>query len=343
MSLLTTEAKVSRRRLETISCDLCDSRDVVLKFTARNSEFKETFHLVECTQCGLVYLNPRPTKLEIGKYYPEENYYAYQDLDDESWNNFRQRVKNFILESQPGYSKNSELVRSLIWPLFKRSLMIQVPFIPAGRILDVGCGNGYFLKWMKEHGWESFGVEISKTGSQVAAKNGIKVFNGELEKAKYPSNYFDVVTVNQVLEHVYSPARVIREASRVLRPNGLLVVCVPNLESYEEQIFKQHWYALDVPRHLYFFSIRTLTSLLQKNEFRIEKTLSKSFGLSWVGIRQSLRNLLDDQYGSASELEKLMIQARHYLNYAFKRPLAYLSSSNKAAFGVYISIYARKT
>ena len=342
MSLSATETRALKKKSETVPCDLCGSSDFILKFTAQSSEFKETFRLVGCQKCGVGYLNPRPTKSEIGKYYPEENYYAYQDLDDRSWNNFRQKVKNFILESQPGYANHQSFLRSIIWFFFQRNLMIQVPYVQGGRILDVGCGNGFYLKWLKEHGWETYGVEISEKACQVAQKNCLKVFNGELLEAKFPSNYFDVVVINQVLEHVYSPNKYVREARRILKPNGLFIVCVPNLGSFEEQTFRENWYALDVPRHLYFFEIVTLKVLLEKNGFEIERVLSKSFGLSWVGIRQSLQNLLANQHYSSSNLARLGVKLKHLAIYSLVRPLAYCLAEDKKNFGVYISFYARK-
>jgi ribosomal protein S27E len=94
MSLSKVNAKRTGKKSETVACDLCGSKNYNVIFTARNTEFGEPFNLVKCQVCGLAYLNPRPTKAQIGRYYPEENYYAYQDLDSQSWNNLRQRIKN---------------------------------------------------------------------------------------------------------------------------------------------------------------------------------------------------------------------------------------------------------
>lgn len=341
MSLVA--AKVERRKtFETVNCDLCGSSDYSLKFTARNTEFREPFNLVECCDCGLVYLNPRPSKESIGRYYPEENYYAYQELDSQSWDNFRQKIKNFILECQPGYGKNLRFLRRIVWSFFQKSLMLQVSYREGGKILDVGCGNGYFLKWMQKQGWQVYGVEISKAASQVAQRHGLEVYNGELPKAKYPSDYFDVVTMNQVLEHVYSPSEYVQEAKRILKPNGILIICVPNIQSFEERIFQEHWYALDVPRHLYFFDIAKLKGLLERNNFEIRNVLSKSFGLSWVGVRQSIKNLLDTEYSTKSAFIRGLVRLKHYFIYALVRPLAYCAAPDKNSFGVYISIYAGK-
>jgi len=342
MSLLATESRATKNKLETVRCDLCGSSDFILKFTATSTEFKEAFRLVECQNCGLVYLNPRPTKSEISKYYPQENYYAYQGLEDKEWNNFRQKVKNFILESQPGYVNDQPFLRSLIWFFFQRNLMIQVPHVQSGRILDVGCGNGFFLKWLKEHGWETYGVEISEKACQVAQKNGLKVFNGELTEAKYPSDYFDVVVMNQVLEHVYSPRNYFREIKRVLKPNGLLISCVPNFNCFESKLFGRYWLALEVPRHLNFFTAETLRKLAQTEGFQIEQIKSKSFGLPWSGIKKSVREAILLEFGPKKNFTAWERSLEYWLELVFLKPLHYLTTEDKEDFGFFISLYARK-
>lgn len=342
MSLSATEIRAIKKKLETVNCDLCSSSDFILKFTATSTEFNEAFRLVECQKCGLVYLNPRPTKAEIGKYYPQENYYAYQGLDDKSWNNFRQKVKNFILESQPGYADNLQWIRKVLWLLSRRSLMVQVPNMKGGRILDVGCGNGYFLKWLKEHGWETYGVEISQAACQVAQKHGLKVFNGELAEAKYPSNHFDVVAMNQVLEHVYSPRNYFREIKRILKPNGLLIACLPNFNCFESKLFGPFWLALEVPRHLFFFTPETLRKLAQAEDFQVENIKSKTFGLPWSGIKKSIKEAILLEFGEKKGFKSQERSLEYWLELIFLKPLHYLTAEDKEDFGFFISLYARK-
>lgn len=342
MNSSVTESGTSKKKLETARCDLCSSSDFILKCSVSNTEFKESFRLVECQKCGLIYLNPRPTKSEIGKYYPAENYYAYQDLEDKSWNNLRQNIKNFILESQPGYTKRWFLLRSILWILFTRNLMIQVPYVGDGRILDVGCGNGFFLKWMKEHGWETYGVEISQAACQVAQKHGLEVFQGELAEAKYPPNHFDVVVMNQVLEHVYSPRNYFREIKRILKPNGLLIACVPNFNCFESRLFGPFWLALEAPRHLYFFTPETLQKLAKQEGFQAERLKSKSFGLPWSGIKKSVREAILLEFGGRKSFKSQERSLEYWLELALLKPLHYLTAESKKDFGFFISLYARK-
>ena len=342
MNLLVTEKARPKSPLEIIKCDLCGSSDSRLKFTARNSEFNEPFNLVECHNCGLVYLNPRPTRDRIGRYYPEENYYAYQDLDSEDWNNFRQKVKSFILECQPGYAQNLTWLRRIVWSWFKRSLMVQVPYQKGGRILDVGCGNGFFLKWMQKHGWETHGVEISKAACQVAQRNGLEVFNGELQQAKFPPGYFDAITISQVLEHLHSPGRCLKECQRILKRRGRLIVGVPNLGSFEARLYQQHWFELDVPRHLYFFTAATLNRLLSQSGFRTKRLVSKTFGIPVCCKLRSTQRAVEAMAPSGVNPLKILMLFRFIWALSAVRFSQWLSPEKRRLMGVYLTAYTER-
>jgi 2-polyprenyl-3-methyl-5-hydroxy-6-metoxy-1,4-benzoquinol methylase len=161
-----------------------------------------------------------------------------------------------------------------------------------GRILDVGCGDGYFLKYMKDNGWETYGVEPGEVASKYA-KDVLKVnvFNGELKEASYPNKYFDVITLFEVLEHLHDPSANLSEIGRVLKEDGLLITTVPNFAGFSYKIFKERRVAIDAPRHLYHFSQKTLGKILEKMEFKVLKIKHVS---NTMDYSDSLRYLLMD-------------------------------------------------
>ncbi|MBU0952732.1 MAG: class I SAM-dependent methyltransferase, partial [Elusimicrobia bacterium] len=163
----------------------------------------------------------------------------------------------------------------------KRWEKIEKPALAAkGKILDVGCGPGEFLSFAKKDGWETFGTEISAFAAAHAAKKfGLNVFTGDLREAKFPDNNFDVVTIWHVLEHMPDPSAVLKEINRIIKPSGVLVIAVPNLNNYiymlAYTVFKLKKLKLFVMGereiHVSFFTSKTLRNLLDKTGFKIIK------------------------------------------------------------------------
>lgn len=197
------------------------------------------FNLVGCQNCGLQYLNPRPSPGEMGAYYPP----AYRDyrasIDEPS----RRRYQAHKLRKVQAYSRG-------------------------GGLLDVGCADGLFLHLAQQAGWEVRGVEMAEASVAYARQTfQLDVFRGELREAKFPDQYFDVVTFWHVLEHLHDPLGELREAYRILRSDGLLIVEVPNIVSWQAGLFAANWRALDTPRHLYHFSPHSLKAMLARAGF----------------------------------------------------------------------------
>jgi 2-polyprenyl-3-methyl-5-hydroxy-6-metoxy-1,4-benzoquinol methylase len=147
---------------------------------------------------------------------------------------------------------------------------------PAGRLLDIGCGEGLFIKIAQENGWNVEGTEISKYASKVASDStGKKIWHGEPWSAEFKTASFDVVTIWHVLEHVVNPIKTLKEARRLLKPDGLCVVAVPNVNnSFMKLVFliiKRKRINLfspdDKELHLYHFSARTLKKFLIHSGF----------------------------------------------------------------------------
>jgi SAM-dependent methyltransferase len=153
------------------------------------------------------------------------------------------------------------------WPF--RGLLRQVPRRRAGgRVLDIGCGSGGYLAILAELGWKCSGVETgAKSRAYAQTVLGLDVREGPLEACGFPDASFDVVTLWHVIEHLPDPRATLREIRRVLKPDGLLLLRTPNVESWEASLFRGNWYGLDAPRHLYLFSPATLELLLRQCGF----------------------------------------------------------------------------
>lgn len=245
--------------LEYVRCLICNGNNEEPFIEAKNLHgshliSEKKFSLVRCKNCGLVYLNPRPAKKEINKYYGCD-YYSTKG-----------RFKTFIAE--------------LILPYFilrKRNTIIQ--FKKLGKILDVGCGNGDFLSFLSlNNKWELYGVEPNPIGYNFS-KQKIKdnIFNKDLLDCKFPTNYFDIVTMWHVLEHIYEPNEQLREINRTLKDDGLLIIAVPNIRGFGFKMSRANWFHLDAPRHLYHYDSITIKKILNKNGFHIFKIAFPSF------------------------------------------------------------------
>lgn len=321
---------------EQVVCDQCGSSVNTPHFSRSDCKFDqpEKFKIVKCQNCGLVYLNPRPTKTEISIFYSND-YYSYQPVEA---HRLTSKFAHFVRISAPGYRQNTPLhkrvISKLIYNLFKGKV-VHPPFQPNGKILDIGCGSGLFLKEMDELGWDSYGVEIDESAVEYARKTGLKVFCGELADAHYPELYFDVVAIRHVIEHVHSPKGVMNEIYRIMKNEGTLILITPNIDCYEAKIFGRCWTALEVPRHLFFFSLETIKRLLQTTGFEIEK-------VDWISflpimLRGSLRNMRQVGHKSMNST----ISA--FLKWSFAQSVSYLFSKNRPGhFGAIINIYAHK-
>lgn len=231
-----------------VRCNYCGSAKTTLVNEGADLLLNRGGHyrLVQCQQCGLIYQNPRPTLDELDSFYPDD-YVPYDQG--------KQRT-NWLQEKNLAYQmgrRTSRVVRFRAEP---------------GRVLDVGCATGAFLVAMRELGWQTQGVELSEHAAEYARQvQKLDVYTGTLASANFEDGAFDVVTLWDVLEHVLDPRATLAEVRRILKPNGLLVLSLPNPDCWEAKLFGEHWVGWDRPRHLHIFSQDVLRDYLREYHF----------------------------------------------------------------------------
>lgn len=284
------------RTEEVTSCALCGAAGEPLYEGLRDqwSGAPGSWGFCRCPGCGLVWLNPRPVPEDVPKVYTE-NYFTHQRVAEAKrrWS-WRRKLRLGVLATAFGYEQ-CDPGRSWRWagrlaglfPPLKMYVGRGITFLrwlPPGRLLDVGCGNGGFLRAMRELGWEVQGVEPDPESARVAQREqGVPVVVGTLEQAKLRENSVDAITVRHVLEHVADPMALLRECHRVLRPGGQLAVVTPNIESLGHKVFRHSWRALETPRHFYLFNLKTLGLCSERVNLRVRtlRTIGLGKRLVW--------------------------------------------------------------
>ena len=277
--------------MERINCDLCGGNSFCFLFKAQDFFSRQHFSLVKCTNCNLVFTNPRPSKDKIHTYYPPKEYYlesrrclysfgSNKEKGKRDCHQTRFDVQQIVAEKMFNEKKtNRGLVNELVYFLAQHRLgRLKHLGIVTGKILDIGCGDGSYLEILKDRGWETYGTEISEVACKEARRRGINVFCQDLLDIHFKNNFFDCVRLWSVLEHLYNPTAYLKEIKRILKPKGLLIIQVPNFESLASKFFRYKWSGLDVPRHLYHFDKDTLRRFIEKENFVIRDIHTISVG-----------------------------------------------------------------
>lgn len=254
--------------MEKVNCNLCGSNNFNLLFKNYDRLHKKpgVFNVVKCKNCGLVFLNPRPR--DISAYYPDD--YSPYNLPRATFPEF---LTSKFLNSEKYYKKNKNALECFFAYVFEL-IYSPVPFRYFGKALDVGCGRGTGLYSLKNAGWDVYGFDTSKKAVEFARKKlGLKnIFMGTLENRKYPENFFDVIILSHVIEHLPDPVKTLNKIKKILRPGGLLLITTPNFGSFGAKIFGQYWYPVDSPRHLFLLDKETLKKMLNKvGGFEVKK------------------------------------------------------------------------
>jgi len=219
-------------------CPLCDSKYLNDLYLNVNG-----FTVTRCQACRLVFVKEKLATSELLVYYNQAGGedYIYADPENVENLNYYFRKLGKMIEQQR----------------------------PAGRILDIGCSAGYFLDVMKN--WDCYGIEIPSIWADMARKKyGDHIHTGTLEDSNYPDEYFDVITLQDVFDHLTNPLGILALCRRILKPGGMIIIKVHNIECLYARLTGRNFYAIIPPSHLFYYSKNTLKLALEKSGFSFE-------------------------------------------------------------------------
>ncbi len=253
---------------EAMICAVCGGK------VHRTVFVKDGFTHVKCCACGFIFVNPTAKD----KY--RDHFFGKL---------YRTWTKVLLTPEQESMDAGK----------FKYGLEFIEKHMPGkGLLVDIGAGSGLFLETAKNNGWDVSGIEFNSEAVKVIQKRKIKVFAKSLEDNIYAVNSVDVVTIWEVLEHINHPVAFIKQVRNILKPGGLLFICVPNINALVTRILQEKSRTFGGSSHVNFFSIDTLSRLAKKNNFKVLETDNV---ISELG---TIKNYLsyEDPYSGSAEL-----------------------------------------
>ena len=277
------------------ACPACGSLEFVSLFSAGDRLYGTTpriFQIVECGKCRLIRLHPQPTPEELRTYYPKEYWSVPASTRTDRLENGYRRL---VLRDDLHFAERA--LRE-----------VQEQSGEHGIVLDVGCGGGLFLQMLYERGRvQGIGLDFALDAASAAWRHrGVPTVCASLASAPFPPGSCALVTMFQVLEHLYDPASYLRAAHELLAAEGRLVVQVPNAACWQFLLLGEYWSGIEVPRHLVNFRKQDLETLLEEAGFEI--------------IRHKYFSLRDNPRGMAISIAPFLDPTARRLRHTIETP-----------------------
>ncbi len=234
-----------------LQCPVCNSKKLEDRLQL-NDEFlsKKTFVIQKCGECGFLFTNPRPKKDQISAYYKSEDYISHSNKSNGLFASLYQLSRKINLSAK--YSIISRHSKN-------------------GKALDIGSGTGHFLNYLQKKKWNVQGIEPDENAAKFARANFNLQIDSEKELSVLEKKSFDLISMWHVLEHVHDLNQRMTEIRELIKQDGLVILALPNPESFDAKHYVKFWAAYDVPRHLYHFTKKDILHLAEKHNFKIEK------------------------------------------------------------------------
>lgn len=248
------------------NCPVCGSADIEKVFdTADYFSSGEVFPVWGCRNCGFRFTNHFPSEDLIGTYYDSPDYISHSDSRRGLINKLYHLGRHYMLSQ-------------------KVNLVSHYLNGQKGKLLDIGCGTGYFLHVAQKRGFTVAGIEKN----EQARAHAITCFGLDVKDEKsffdMPERSCSIVTLWHVLEHLEKLNESLEKINNILTPDGTLVIALPNCHSYDAEFYKERWAAYDVPRHLWHFSPGTVEKLLSKYQLKIVKKVRMPLDAFYISL-----------------------------------------------------------
>lgn len=254
--------------LENTACVLCQSSETQPLASGFDYEYwvsKQKFHFVLCKRCGHIFQNPRPKLSSATRLYPK-NYYTLTGRHTKSSSRLIAWAKKIVIDRRLSFFHH----------LFKKGC----------RVLEVGCGDCNLILNLKEKypHCEFTGIDLvlSEEAKRDCKVQGISLRKGSIEEISLSKNTYDIVIMNQLIEHLWEPVKVLKKLRWSLKKNGFLSIETPNISGYDRKFFKSKWGGYYFPRHLNLFSFETLARLLKKTGYKVVKQKNLVAPIMWA-------------------------------------------------------------
>lgn len=261
----TTDHSVKLDKIHT-TCPLCSSKEIV------NLPKYNGAKLASCVECSFIFSERIPTGIELDAFYDKE----YE-------------VTSFL--SKITIARYNDLLDK-----FEK-------YRKTNRILDVGCGHGFFLEIAKSRGWKVYGSDYADSCVDMCTKKGIDMHSGTMTDDAFIPEIFDVITSFEVLEHISTPNEELKNLNRLLRKGGVLYVTTPNFNALLRYRLGEQYDIINYPEHLTYFTRKTLRSAFEKNGFKKLKIWTT--GMSITHYKTS-RGMSNQQYVSETSDDEIL-------------------------------------